>query len=227
MKKILSIFLLMMIAKISSAQDEEKGVRFGLTISPQISWMTSSDKGLTGNGSYLGLSYGLLMDILIPKNYAFATGLILSSEGGKLIYKNPTKFNTYGELIFEAGTAVDYRTQYLKIPLTMKLRTNQIGYITYFGQFGLEGGIRIRSKADITNNAGNFIEDKIDFGKDVTIGDLGLLIGGGAEFELTGKTAIHTSIQYCSGFIDATNNPSDYKTKSSLNNLRLQLGVYF
>lgn len=106
-----------------SAQDS--GVRFGLSLSPQISWLSSNDKGLEGNGSYLGFSYGLLMDVLIPTNYAFATGLLISYDGGKLTYTDSTKFNTFPDNVYPAGTQVDYRLQYIEIPLSMKLRTNQ------------------------------------------------------------------------------------------------------
>jgi hypothetical protein len=226
MKKYFAIALMLVMSKFSIAQDQEKGVRFGLSLSPQLSWMTASDKNLSGNGTQLGLCYGLLMDVLIPTNYAFATGILISAEGGNLIYDQPTKFNSYGDSIFAAGTQVDYTTQYIQIPLTMKLRTNQIGYITYFGQFGLQGGVRIKSRADVTNVAG-FTETKIDFSDDVTIADMGLVIGGGLEFELSGKTALHTSVQYYNGFIDATNNPDSYKTKSTLNHLKLQIAVYF
>lgn len=206
---------------------QDSGVRFGLSLSPQISWLSSNDKGLEGNGSYLGFSYGLLMDILIPTNYAFATGLLISYDGGKLTYTDSTRFNTFPENTYPAGTNVDYRLQYIEIPLSMKLRTNQIGYLTYFGQFGLQGGIAIRSRADIDAYDATLDEEKADFGKDVTPGNLGLLLGGGIEYEISGKTALLAGIQFHNGFIDVTDNPKDYKTVSSLTHFRLQLGIYF
>ena len=85
MKKTLTLLLLLLLVKTSFAQDEDKGVRIGLTLSPQLSWMTAGDQALSSNGTYLGLCYGLLLDVLIPKNYAFATGLIVSSGGGNTL----------------------------------------------------------------------------------------------------------------------------------------------
>jgi Outer membrane protein beta-barrel domain len=225
MKKIFAVALMLILAKQIFAQDDNTGVRLGLTVSPQISWMSSGDKDLKGNGSYLGFDFGLLADFLIPKNYAFATGILLSYDGGKLIYEQPTKFNTYNDSLFPANTNVAYRTQYLEIPLTLKLRTNQVGYMTYFGQFGLQTGVALRSRADVSSSAGS--DTGIDFSEDVSLPDVGLLIGGGIERELTGNTALHISLQFYNGFIDVTDNPSEYKTKSTLNHFRLQLGVYF
>ena len=58
MKKIIFIVLAIVYSLHASSQDT--GVRFGLTVSPQISWMSSGDNGLEGNGSYVGFNYGLL-----------------------------------------------------------------------------------------------------------------------------------------------------------------------
>ena len=237
MKKAILCMTVFLLAKICFGQDstaqtntapspasttKNTGVRFGLTASPQISWMSAGDNKLDGNGAYVGYAYGLMLDALIPSNYAFATGIIISAEGGKLIYNDSTKFNYYGDSLLRPATEVDYRTQYVQIPLTMKLRTNQVGYMTYFGQFGLQAGVKIRSRADFVGG-----ESKIDFSDDVTLPDLGLLLGAGIEYQIVGNTAIHVSLQYYNGFIDVTDNPEGYKTKSAQNHLRLQLGVYF
>ncbi len=227
MKKIIGIAIA--IALTLPAISQDSGVRFGLTLSPQVSWMSSGDNGLEGNGSYFGFTYGLLMDVLIPTNYAFATGLLVSYDGGKLTYTDDTEFNTFPGVVYPGGTNVDYRIQYIEIPLSMKLRTNQIGYITYFGQFGLQGGIEVRSRADIESYSSGVsqTQTKVSFGKDVTPGNFGLLIGGGLEYELTGNTALLLALQFNNGFIDVTDNPKDYKTSSTLSHFRLQLGVYF
>jgi len=226
-KRIISAVLLCCLFHYGFSQSDDKGVRFGLTLSPQVTWMTASDKDLSGNGTYFGYEYGLLMDVLIPKNYAFATGLLFNSCGGKLTYTQPTKFNTFGDTLFAAGTNVDYRLQYIAIPLTLKLRTNQIGYITYFGQFGFRGGLNIRSRADLSDLAGKSTYDKIDFGKDVGPGDFGLLVGGGLQYEVSGNTQLQAGLQYYNGFVDITDNPKDYKTKSTLGGLKLELAIFF
>jgi len=230
MKKVIFVLIcsfLFQTAFSQSAPPPDKGIRFGLTASPQLSWMTASDKDLNGNGSYIGYQYGLLVDFLIPKNYAFSTGFLFNGCGGNLTYLQPTEFHTFGDSLFAAGTNVDYRLQYIVIPLTLKLRTNQIGYITYFGQFGFRAGVNIRSRANLSDLGGATLDEKIDFGEDVTPFDVGLLVGGGLDYEITGNTALHVALQYYNGFIDVTDNPNNYKTKSTLGNLILELGVFF
>lgn len=226
MKKLIIIVIFSTLSFHSFSQEFASGFRFGLTLSPQMSWMSAVDNGLEGNGAYLGFAYGLLMDLLIPENYAFATGILISYDGGKVTYLDSIKFNALPD-IYPAGTNVNYRIQYIEIPLSMKLHTNQIGYITYFGQFGLQGGIAIRSRADIETFAPAVNVVKQDFGKDVTPGSFGLLVGGGLEYALTGNTSALIGLQFTNGFIDVTDNPSGFKRKSTLNHLRLQLGVYF
>ena len=97
----------------------------------------------------------------------------------------------------------------------------------YFGQFGLQAGIAIRSRADIDALDDKLDVAKADFSKDITPANVGLLLGGGLEYELTGNTALLAGLQFVNGFVDVTDNPQDYKKKSTLNHFRLQLGVYF
>ena len=226
MKRIV-IICFFIVTGLNAFAQVEGGARFGLQLSPQLSWMTAGDGEIKKNGSNFGFAYGLLLDINIPTNYAFSTGLSISYEGGGLNYIEPTQFNSFPDSTFNAGTSIDYRLGYIEIPLTIKLMTNEIGYVTYFGQFGLLGGINIRSKADITSLNGNINTENEDFGPDVTPGNVSLLVGGGLEYNFTGNTSLLVGLQFTNGFVDVTDNPKDFVSKSALNHFRLQLGVFF
>jgi Outer membrane protein beta-barrel domain len=189
--------------------------------------MSAQDDGLNKNGSYTGFSYGLLTEFNLQKNYALATGLMISYDGGQLEYTKPVTFNSIPDTIFPAGTNIKYRLQYIEIPLSIKLKTNQIGYITYYGQFGLQGGINVRARADLIGIGGDIQESKMEFGKDIALGNLGLLAGAGLEYEMSGNTQFLAGIEFFNGFTDVTVNPQAYQTKSTINHLRLQLGVIF
>ncbi|MBA3648872.1 MAG: PorT family protein [Chitinophagales bacterium] len=227
MKKILTVALF--IVTTQSFAQTVGSVRFGLQFSPQLSWMGNSGN-VTRSGSRFGLAYGLLTEFYIPKNYALATGLGVSYEGGELTYNDAsTMFNSFANRSFSSGTSVVYRLEYIEIPVSIKLKTNQIGYVTYYGQFGLMGSINIKSRADITSQTGTITEimNKVDFGKDVTPANLALLIGGGIEYELSGNTAVNAGLQFTNGFIDITDNPKNFVSKNIMNHLRLQLGIFF
>jgi len=48
-----------------------------------------------------------------------------------------------------ANEPVAYKIQYLAVPLGLKLQTNQIGYLTFFSDVGLDPKVMIGGKADI------------------------------------------------------------------------------
>ena len=48
-----------------------------------------------------------------------------------------------------ADEEITYKIQYLSIPIGLKLKTNQIGYLTFFTNIGLDPKIVIAGKADI------------------------------------------------------------------------------
>lgn len=225
MKKLLLIvFLFSMIISVNA----QNGIRVGLTASPLVSWMSSQDNILDGAGTGFGFTYGLLFDFAFGDNYAISTGLDVLHTNTSLTYlDSATKFNTFGDEIYFAATQVDYHLQYIEIPLAFKLKTNEIGYITYFGQFGLDAAINIRSRGDFSTPANINDKTKENIGKDMTPANVGLLVGAGLEYNLSGKTSLMGGLQYSGGFLDVTDNPSDYKSKATLSYLRLLIGIYF
>ena len=48
---------------------------------------------------------------------------------------------------FYPGNPVVYKIQYLSIPLGLKLQTNQIGYLTFFTDLGLDPKVVIGRKS--------------------------------------------------------------------------------
>src|SRR3989442_1614163 len=56
-----------------------------------------------------------------------------------------------------------YKTTYIVIPLYLKMKTKQIGAMTYYGEFGLNASIRLKSK----------VTDDVSQYKNVSIPTLG------------------------------------------------------
>lgn len=225
--KLRSIYFIPVVVSLSvmafqhvSAQDQK--VNFGLQISPLLSWMKPDVKTISSTGNRFGFSYGLMLDYNLTQNYAFSTGLTVAQNGGTLKYDNLLAFKTETKTdTFPANSEVSYRLQYIEIPLCLKLKTNEIGYMTYFGQFGLSTGINIKAKGDIKNGSKDLVDEKIN--KEVNFLNLGLIMGGGVEYSLGGKTALQGGLYFNNGFVDVT----DDKDKAILNYLSLKVGIMF
>jgi hypothetical protein len=50
------------------------------------------------------------------------------------------------------STSSNYTLQYIEIPITMKLKTNEIGSLTYYVQIGVEPGWNLSAKGSFEGN---------------------------------------------------------------------------
>ena len=99
--------------------------RFGLTASPLMSWNNADAQTIDSDGSNLGFQYGILADLNFEERYAFSTGILITHSGGSIVSDLDTSFVT-----------LDQNLQYIEVPVTLKLKTSQVGYLSYYGQFG-------------------------------------------------------------------------------------------
>ena len=238
LKKLLLIAcaLFCMVLKSNAQGDSPKSWRFGLQAAPSLNWFKTDTKGIEGDGAKLGFSWGFMAEYYFADNYAIATGMNLGGYGGKLSATNPLALVNY-----------DLTLNYIDIPITVKMRTNEIGYMRYFGQFGITPGINISSKADLvqtytTNFAGvnttvTTTTDDVDFQKEIIPLNVGLLIALGAEYSLSGNTSLVLSVSFHNGFLDiadfsvpdptATNFNNSKDVKVNANAVRLNVGILF
>jgi hypothetical protein len=196
--------------------------RIGINMDPIISWFSPDSKPIDKDGSKLGFNGGLMLETYFQKNYAFATGINLAYMGGNLLYDSSiiVKVKDGDPVTLPAGQTVEYTLQYISIPLSLKMKSNQIGYINYYGQLGLVPQINIKAKA---KGAGGLL-DKDNVPEEIGAFNLSYFIGGGIEYSLGGTTALNIGIFFNNGFIDLLEN-KDYK--AAMNFFNLRLGVMF
>ncbi|MCC6599645.1 MAG: outer membrane beta-barrel protein, partial [Crocinitomicaceae bacterium] len=139
-----SILTIVLLAGLAAAAQTSK-FKIAFRVSPNLSWAKPDDNNIESGKTVFRFGYGVMLDRMFSDNYAFGTGFEICQTGGMLVYKGSGKVNNE-DRIWE--TTRTYNTKYIEIPLTLKLRTNEIGYITYWGQFGLGLGFNIRSRAD-------------------------------------------------------------------------------
>jgi hypothetical protein len=178
---------------------------FGFKFSPTIAWIKPDSKGLSSEGSKLGFSYGIITEFNIQENYAFATGLQVTYRGGVVRYRYNDD-NTYPEFEYKINI------QYIELPLTLKMKTNDFNNVRFFGQFGFAPGINIRANAETElTSAGNkdlYVLDpnyEEDFKDYINTVNISMIIAAGAEFTISGSTVLFTSLEFNNGFIDVFN----------------------
>jgi len=199
-----------------------KALMFGLKFTPSYSWFGLEREGYDTDGGYIGYTYGVMMDFRIADNYYFGTGVEISQRGGK--------YNTTKEVISKdpdtfADAAVTQRLQFVDIPLSLKLKTNEIGYTRYYGTFGFLGGFLVKANKDIDYEI-DIYEDKEKSGNMSTFGafNFGLLVGAGLEYNFSGNTALTAGIQYHNAFVDIW---SEDNAKMTSSYISLNLGLFF
>ena len=186
------------------AQTRSEGFRMGLALDPNISWMSSSDLEHTTNGIRAHFGYHFMADILFTETYAFGTGVNVFRTGSNVEYWEPTTDSTLSHV------SRSFNNQYVEVPLTFKLRTKEIGYTTYFGQFGGGVGLNTRREAEesryvaFERNEGTWLptgeaaaqpQDLIS-GNFASLFRASLIVGMGFERRIAGTTSLMVGFTY-------------------------------
>lgn len=230
MKKLL-IIASFILGSLSIFAQEEPAFHFGVKASPSLAWLRSDTKGYASDGSKFGFSYGLITDFNFASKYAFSTGIDITYRGGKFktVQELKTKVNEDSVI----STSASYVLQYLEIPITLKLKTNEIGSVTYYVQVGVAPGINIRARKNYASSTQTTVlgtkytttaeENKLDAQNEINSLNLSMIIGGGVEYTLSGQTVLVGGIQFNNGFLDVF----DDTPKVNSNYLALTLGILF
>jgi hypothetical protein len=227
MKRLIFSLSFLLIALVTLAEDEQ-GFHFGLRAAPSLAWLRSDTKGYNTDGTKFGFSYGLITEFNFAHRYAFATGIDVTYRGGK--FKTLESFNNGDSVV---STSSSYTLQYIEIPITLKLKTNEIGYLTYYLQAGVAPGVNIRAResynATLQHKVNGAIEtisskdEGVDIQDNINNFNLSMIIAGGVEYTISGSTVMLVGIQFNNGFLDVF----DGTPKVNSNYLALTLAVLF
>lgn len=251
-------------------ENDLKNFRFGLKTTGALTWYAPDDKKKFESGGVSAKGgYGLMMEFRLNKVAVLATGLQVDYDGGKLNFGGTTKDTSFyylsdGALLSNKDTAGkdytayalnsrQYNTTYVTIPLTLKLKTNEIGYLTYYGQFGLNASFRLKNRTDdavslttvsstqpyLSAANGTASQNDIDNTKDMQLFKFALNIGGGAEWNLSGSTSLVFGLNWYNGFSNVLKSDSKYlfrtfshdfnptEQKARANAIALSVGILF
>ena len=190
MRKAFILIILVSSTLFSQAQK----IQGGLKISTNLNWLKSNVSTYSNDGIKLGWGWGVFAEYQLAKNYYFSPSLEFLYNGVNLEEKN-TLYTQHTK----------YHLNYVSLPLTIKMKTNQIGYFKYYGQFGIDPSLLIKAMGDIQTDSSLVNSSYIQNGENVKSQmfpiRLGLVVGLGCEYNFVGNTSLTASLTFNNGFL--------------------------
>ncbi len=213
---------------------DKNGIKFGFGFGLQMEFRINSTAAfVTGiGGDFLGgkqiykngQGYVLTKDNAYTdsKNTDFgkgATGLYNSTNNGDKLYEIKTR---------------SIKATYITIPVLLKLMTKDISGFKYYGMFG--GNIAIQTKFRCTDeltelkyntttnmyeSSGNLTVSDMRPKGDIIPFNIGLNVGLGFEYNLSGSTSFFLGVNYCRGFINQYQPTSEIMVDKIKDNVNL------
>lgn len=227
----------------SNGTDFDKKWRFGLRVNPQGCWLVSEDKNNIAKGWKTGIGFGLNVEYRFSQVAGILSGIGGDFEGGTYQFKYDPANNYVVSYWRDADDFVSpdskstTRTQYIlkertintthvTVPFILKLNTQEYDGFKYFGQFGVELGVRIKGTSTDSYYETRKMTDTIAYTvlttdskeKGVNLNDdmtliplrLGLNAGLGFEYRLGGTTSAFVSINFFRSFINMMKKESEW-----------------
>lgn len=176
-------------------------VEIGLKVSPSVTHLRTDSPttyGFENQKSKVGIGGGVIVDYFFGQNYAFGTGLELTGKGGTISYFDPAR---------NARIEQKIGLQYLQIPLTVKLFTNDVATDTKL-YFQL-GGTLNAAIAGRINGEKRYVDpattQETKAAKHVIIPDAGLRGAFGVEYQLGQSTKVLVGLSYNRGLFNIDN----------------------
>ncbi len=189
----------------NSGEQTQRKFKFGIKGISAFSWNKTDNQIMENDGVGFSLGYGLMAEKRIENNYSLLFGFDVVRYKNSIRFTNDLVPDVSDTLGFTAGSSVyNYKYGVINIPLSLKMSTNQIGYISYYAQFGVEMGIKYAADARINYGWNKSVEAPIveqeDLGGITQPLRMGLLLGGGLEWNLTGNTNLLVGFTFNNGF---------------------------
>lgn len=244
----------------AQGEANDKKFRFGLKAIPSLNWYSPDDKKkFESNGVGFQFGWGLQADFRLTENIWLGTGIEMNSDGGKIKFSENTSNKAIGYFLknneitsydynakksegsFSADTSMGnsewvklserrYKVSYVSLPLLLKMKTNEIGYMTYFGQFGVTTHIRTKARAFDDGNA--YVSPystakpanspsltELDISSELQPVRVNLVVGLGTEYNLSGTTSLFFSCNFNYGISNAVKKQSTHLVDATIGNL--------
>ena len=176
-------------APVTAPASSETKLRLGLHASPNLSYIQSNDPDAESS-SKIKFAFGLIVEYNFAGNYSFSTGVDYIFRGGEMTL--PVQYPN--DLVYRTG---EYKAGMVQIPLYLKMRTKEFGYMRYFADFGGRLGFPVDQLTEFKDDISGYEVSADDLEKNyINPVDVMFSIGIGGEYSLGGNTALVAGLYY-------------------------------
>ena len=207
------LFILGLALAFGAEAQSKIGIKLSPTLSTNRIKYEGNDIAFSSDGVGGRFVFGPIYDHFITENYSFSTGLLYAPKRVGIERRHPVDPTK--------NRAESYRLQYLQVPLTLKLFTNELALDTrLFFQLGGLLEIKISEKANVKDDP---TITRFQFF------DTGIHLGAGVEHRLGYNTVLFGGFFYNRGLVNSAAKTVELGDKLRINNdlLGLDLGVKF
>ncbi len=224
-----------------------KKYRFGLFVGPTFNSLkpvvdivkdNNGDYRVEAAGGRTSFSVGLNAELNVTEKYTIYSGVSLEWNGGSLeSYYDSNSTQALSDNYVRTAK-IDYKNQYLSVPLGLKLYAAKIGDISIFAQTGIDASLLLSQKGDyeLVKKDYNVLKgsnEKLGPYATTTFINVGWHFGVGAEYSLPNGSAAYFAVLYRNGFTDYTtpklndtgNRFADGNIRS--NTIAIRVGYFF
>lgn len=219
-----------------------KNFRFGVTALPSIMWYKPDDlKKFKNEGATFRFGVLINAEYSFSGNFAMGFGIGLGSGGGKISVLDSTHYFVNDDEIVKYPNPLDtisqhfmlntraYKSSYYNIPISLKMRTGEIGYMRYFVEPRFNIGIKKKVRADddvvVWGETTALKNENLDITSDMSPIKTSVTISGGGEYYLSGSTAFVFAIGYEYGLSNVTHKDSDNLLRTKTINNKTETGA--
>lgn len=213
------------------AMAQETQFSLGFMANPNVGWISAEDLDFDDNidvessGARMGFTYGVVGEYHFTNNYHLVIGAGHAFTGGSFSGVNNSAdqpLPTADDLTVYNGVNYDpVKLQYIHVPILLRLKTNEIGYIRYFGNIGFAFNFGLNGKTSVKLSGTEYMEDGdgepqiVPFADREPSSDLNfnasllnpyLVVGIGGQYSLGGNSRVHVGIDYNNGLSNIISN---------------------
>lgn len=218
-----SIFTILFAALfVSSAFGQSSKFRLGVLGGGGIHYLASDHAGTDGGAKLLG-HYGAAVEFYFSDKYALVSGLEIARRGGSL--SNLGIYDAQGTLI--QNYDAEYNVGFVQVPIMVMMRSRQVGYWTYFAQFGgalaFRTGESVRFSPDVPGN-----DDEKSYSNPL---NATFRFALGAEYDMGNFPSLQVSLQYHRSLFDNLRADRDFRLEKQyhyrFDAVSLGVGIFF